>query len=222
MPAKNAIKQYLEGGVYHIYNRGINKADIFFGDNDYKVFLYFLKTYLLEIDLNNEKEIDYAYQKRNFSDSVELWAYCLMPNHFHFLIKQRTAKDISEFMRCLMTSYVLFINKKYDRQGPLFQGRYKAILVDEDRYLLHLSRYIHANPLDLKIDEKFLTLNTLEKYSYSSYGEYVGKRGTKWIKPSSILEMLGHVDKNSLLYENFMKSYDWEEESQRLEGILFD
>lgn len=185
MPARNTIKQYEENGFYHVYNRGINKQDIFFDQYDYATFLYYLKLYL-----SNPEELDKADLKkrnslprRNFHESIDLLCYCLMPNHFHLLLKQKGERDISEFVRCFATNYSMFINEKYERVGTLFQGRYKAILVKDDNYLLHLTRYIHMNPL-----AKGLTLSKLCEYDYSSYADYLRKKDTKWVKLKFILD----------------------------------
>ena len=162
MPSKNIIKTYLENGYYHIYNRGVEKRKIFLDEQDYRVFLSYLKLYLsskeesvneiknndLKIE-NKEKTISEIYTLNNFFGKIELISFVLMPNHFHFELKQKSKKEIESFMRSLITKYSKYFNRKYDRVGPLFQGRYKAILIKSTEYLLHLSRYIHCNPIEL-------------------------------------------------------------------------
>lgn len=192
MPSKNIIKTYVKDGFYHIYNRGVEKRIIFIDDQDYRVFLTYLKealspppnptTRLTEFTLQGRTFKGIPRQPKNFSDKIELMAYCLMPNHFHFLIRQREEQAIKEFMQAIGTRYCGYFNKKNKRVGSLFQGRYKAALVNEESYLLHLSRYIHRNPIDAF---RNLTL------AYSSYGEYVGIRNTAWIKPGFILSFFG-------------------------------
>ena len=98
---------------------------------------------------------------------VDIICYCLMPNHFHFLLKQNQDGGISEFIRNTINSYTKFINIKFDRVGPLFQGMFKAIHIDNDEYLTHLSRYIHLNPIN-----NFL-IKDINSYEWSSYREYV-------------------------------------------------
>ncbi len=210
MPSKNIIKQYVEGGVYHIYNRGINKEDIFLDNQDYSVFLFFLKLYLDNPE--NLKNLDPQKRKylsrKNFYKKIDLLCYCLMPNHFHLLIKQIGERDIAEFMKCVVTNFSMYFNNKYERVGTLFQGRYKAVLVKDDSYLLHLSRYIHLNPV-----AKGLPLGKLVGYSYSSYQNYLDKKNTRWVNPEFILSFFGK-DSNIKLerydlssYQDFVEKY---------------
>lgn len=215
MPSRNIIKEYVEDGIYHVYNRGINKQDIFLDKRDYATFLYFLKQYLLseeKLKLIEGPSLNKLTRgRRNFSDEIELLSYCLMPNHFHLMIKQKGRRDMSEFLRCLLTNYSMYFNSRYKRIGTIFQGRYKAILVKDDNYLLHLSRYIHMNPKEL-IEGR--TLNRLLEYEWSSYAEYLGKRDTEWVKPKLILDYFeenrasGLIDKNS--YKSFVEDYAYD------------
>jgi len=191
MPAKNKVKQYLQEGYYHIYNRGVEKRDIFLDEQDYGVFLNRLKRYLsrgkpCETGLNPAPSL---IRNKNFYGRIKLLAYCLMPNHFHLLLQQKEEKDMSEFITSLCASYSMYFNKKYQRSGSLFQGTYKAILVENDPYLLHLSRYIHLNPfefdvLDTKAKNKHKGFNPA---GYSSYACYLGKRKEEWVDPEPIL-----------------------------------
>ncbi|EKD85788.1 MAG: Transposase, partial [uncultured bacterium] len=161
MPAKNAIKLYLENGYYHLYNRGVEKRKIFLDEQDYSVFLSYLKEYLLP---KNEKELQERLsdpsasskekdkilkllRMNNFSDEIALLSYCLMPNHFHFFVKQKNPNIIDKFMNSLCTRYTMYFNKKYERVGSLYQGVYKAVLLTTEAQFLHLSRYIHKQAL---------------------------------------------------------------------------
>jgi len=176
------VKNYIENTYYHIFNRGVEERDIYRDDKDYKVFLGFLKRYLTPT-VQNEVQPRW---KSNLYGEVKLSAYSLMPNHFHLLIKQMTREGMTRFIRALMNSYVRYFNQKYKRVGGLFQGIFKAVPVDNETYLLHLSRYIHLNPLALQN----MTMSKLEDY-YCSYGEYIGKRSTSWIYPDEILGYFG-------------------------------
>ncbi|MCX6704229.1 MAG: transposase [Candidatus Woesebacteria bacterium] len=187
MPSRNSIKVYVAGGFYHIYNRGVEKRIIFEDEQDYKVFLKNLKEILSPPDPSAANTIfslrgqSYKAVKtplKNYSKEIDLCAYCLMPNHFHLLIKQMKRTSLEGFMRALMTRYSMYFNKRYDRVGSLFQGRYKAVLVENEIYLLHLSKYIHLNPAEYAKD----LVN-----SYSSYADYLKLRQTRWIKPSFVL-----------------------------------
>ena len=196
MPAKNALKEFVPDSYYHLYNRGVEKRTIFLDDQDHAVFLSYLKTYLLPKDetalravltnpSSSPKEKDQTLKLlrlNNFANSITLPAYCLMPNHFHLLIKQTEATTIDHFMRSFCTRYTLYFNRKYRRVGPLFQGVYKAVRVTTDEQFLHLTRYIHRNPLALPSQGL-----SLRSYSYSSYPQYLGLNHTTWVHPENVL-----------------------------------
>ena len=190
MPAKNSIKFPIENGYYHIYNRGINKQSIFEDSQDYSVFLSYLKEALspplksdeikmFEVEINGFTFLKPKRKPKNFYGEIDLIAYCLMPNHFHLLIRQNKRDSMEAFMRSVAIRYSMYFNKKYDRVGHIFQGIYKAILIENDNYLLHLSRYIHLNPR-----ENFDNLTM----AYSSYANYIGIRKTSWVNPHPVLD----------------------------------
>ena len=209
MPCKNSRKTYKENGIYHVYNRGVEQRDIFIDNQDYKAFLYYLKEYLLSPD--DPAKVNNHYKgrtlvRRSFNNRIELLAYCLMPNHFHLLLKQIGETDMTEFMKCLGTSYSMYFNDKYKRVGSLFQGRYKAALVNSDDYLLHLSRYIHLNP--------HCKGQALAVYDWSSYQDYLELRGTKWVKPEFILGIFNDNAGNEMIgksaYKDFVEDYAYD------------
>ena len=204
MPSRNIIKTYVEGGYYHIYNRGVEKRNIFLDENDCKIFLHYIKLYLSPIE-----EILKAYPdnvrirrftKLNLAKEVDLFCFSLMPNHFHFLVKQKNKDGIIKFMRRLMTSYVMYFNKKNNRVGTLLQGRYKAINVDKDEYLLHLTRYIHLNPFELKS-------KNISFKNFSSYKYYLGTKQASWVKPEEILDYFSFKSKEYKIstYKSFVE-----------------
>lgn len=215
MPTKNRIKSYIENGYYHIYNRGVEKRTIFQDSQDYRVFLHYLKLYLSPPEslksIKGNSFIEHPRQRslNNFHGKITLVAYCLMPNHFHLLLKQEPAKGIEEFMRSLGTKYVQYFNKRHKRIGPLFQDIYKAVLIETDDQLLHLSRYIHLNPLEINTKDGPLSKKLLN--SYSSYADYLGKRETKWMHPKEILSFFKTAQKTSLKdilsYQSFVEDY---------------
>lgn len=198
MPAKNTVKQFIENGYYHIYNRGVEKRDIFLDKQDYAVFLKYLKKYLDPV-LGS----DPVWRHKSLCNEVGLLAFCLIPNHFHILAKQHTIDGITKLMRAVCTNYVMYFNTKYQRVGGLFQGKYKAVLVLEDSYLLHLSRYIHLNP--------YTGSDPIIDYPYSSYGHYLGRKTSSWIKPDEILAFFKSAQKMSLRdhlsYQSFVEDY---------------
>lgn len=223
MPAKNVIKNYVENGYYHIYNRGVEKREIFLDEQDHQVFLHFLKRYLTSPP--KDPLLAKARYRSDLFDKAQLLCYCLMPNHFHLLLKQNTLNAMSELVRALSNSYVRYFNDKHERIGALFQGTYKAVLIKTDEQLLHLTRYIHLNPLEILLPgEAELTrgVGNLRKYQWSSFGEYLGLRKTAWIHPEEVLAFFKTAQKtnlkDTLSYQSFVEDYVID--SQELLGPL--
>ena len=171
MPARNIVKQYIEDGYYHVYSRGINKEKIFLDKQDYEVFLSLFKRYLSDEPQKDLKGRLYP----SYHDDIKLLAYCLMPNHFHAFVLQSEPEAIKELFKSVITAYSMYFNKKYKRQGPVFQSRYKASLILNDSYYEHISRYIHLNP------------ENYTDYPYSSYKYYLGKSNASWMDPTPIM-----------------------------------
>lgn len=173
---------------YHLYNRGTEKRDIFQSEKDYDRFLRLL--YLcngsIHADLKLQGETLYdAREVPRGETLVDISAYCLMPNHFHLLIREKEAKGgISRFMQKLTTGYTMYFNKRHERNGALFQGVFKSRHVDSDRYLKYLISYIHLNPVKLidptwkenGIAHREAAASFLKKYRYSSYMDFAGEQ----------------------------------------------
>jgi putative transposase len=175
---------FIEGEYYHIYNRGNSKQRIFRDKSDYVRFIGLLfacnSSENFKIDNLNKKESLLNALRGN--QIVYIGAYCLMPNHFHILITDVGEGNISKFMQKLITAYVMYYNKKYQRTGSLFEGKFKAEHANPDRYLKYLFSYIHLNPIKLiepkwkekGIQNKYKVIKYLEQYQYSSYLDYLG------------------------------------------------
>lgn len=176
MPQKNSRKIYYENAFYHVYNRGVEKRNIFLDRDDHLAFFHLLKTALLPATSSEQGGTLPRNRRKKFHDKIDLMAYCLMPNHYHLLLRQKTISGLTEFIRSLSTSYSMYFNKKYLRVGSLFQGVFKATDIREENYLLWVSRYIHRNPPDFRT------------YPYSSYDDYLGKRKTDWLNTNLLLE----------------------------------
>lgn len=214
MPAKNTVKNYVENGYYHLYNRGVEKRAIFIDQQDYAVFLGYLKEYLSpkneqslrdiladpKTPSKKKDKIIKLLRLNNFAEEIILIAYCLMPNHFHFLVKQKSNYSIDVFMQSLLTRYTMYFNRKYKRVGSLFQSVYKAVLVTTDEQLIHLTRYIHKQALASQGE-------TLQDQEPSSYQDYTGKRNTTWIHPGEILANFSKTIP-TLTYEAFVLQKD--------------
>ncbi len=172
---------------YHIYNRGTEKRDIFTTREDYNRFIKLL--YIA----NQSSPVDLKKQGPTLSEItiptdikplVKVAAYCLMPNHFHILLCEQENNGISKFMQKVGTGYTMYFNRRWERNGVLFQGKFKATHVNDDRYLAYLISYIHLNPIKLieprwkegGIQNKKRAEDYLEHYKYSSYLDYRGKK----------------------------------------------
>lgn len=187
------MKVYKEGGSYHIYNMGVERRKIFQDQEDYSVFLTYLKEYLtpkdeVALQAKYECRLTTSAEKRkilktlklnNLSGEIILLAYSLMPSHFHLLVKQKSAGAIDKFMNSLGTRYTMYFNKKYKRVGPLYQGAYKAVLVGTPEQLLHLSGYIHK--------EALAVANVIGSGQPCSYPIYTGNQSAEWVHPEEIL-----------------------------------
>jgi REP element-mobilizing transposase RayT len=150
--AKRKI-HFFAGGVYHVYNRGVQRGLIFQETENYHFLLRLIG-------------------KEASGCGVGIIAYCLMPNHYHFLLRQKTDTSISIFIQRIFNAYTKAFNKRFSRTGTLFETPFKSIHVDSDAYLLHLCSYIHRNP----IDSMPPLVSSIDEWPYSNYPEWVGKR----------------------------------------------
>lgn len=192
---------------YHIYNRGNRKQEIFLNFRDYERFLKKIKDY-----------------KEKYNTTI--LAYCLMPNHFHFLLQQTNHNSISKFISDLCNSHSRYFNVKYETVGVLFQGRYKSKRVDKDEYLVHLSRYIHLNPLELfafrfKQKQKEEIFDMLLNYKWSSLPSYLLGLKDEIVNPVPILNYFS--TKNPIEdYKNFLISQFNMKVDPIIEHLVFD
>lgn len=151
--------------IYHIYNRGTEKRSIFMDAADRPRFLYNLQEF-------NDENPALNWQYKGISEVrpqkrvVDILAYCLMPNHYHLMLRQIRDNGITSFMRKIGTGYTMYFNKKYGRSGALFQGKFKSVLVDRDEYLRYLPHYIHMNPREIGV-------TNLQTYQWSSCSAFI-------------------------------------------------
>jgi putative transposase len=174
---------------YHVYNRGNNKEQIFFDEKNY---FYFLS------------KIENACE-----DKIDLVAYCLMPNHYHLITYVKQDGFLELAMQKISTGYSRAINKASNRTGHLFQGRFKNKLIPNNEYLLHLSRYIHRNPLRAGL------VNNLDEWKFSSYPMYIGKIKSSLIKPIIVSQF-----KLPGEYARFVSEFQ-EDQNYYLKDLLF-
>lgn len=194
---------FANDNYYHLYNRGVNKQPIFTTEWEYKRMMELLAYYRhlnlpMRYSLFAKKSV---VEREEISKQliggykVEIIAYCFMLNHFHLLIKQIENGGISRFMSDFQNGYVKYFNIKNNRVGPLFQGQFKAVRVEDDRQLLHLTRYIHLNPYSSQVVHN---AEELLSYKWSSFDEYI--QGVNGICDKEIVFSLIKKDK----YKDFV------------------
>ncbi len=196
------------GEYYHVFNRGVDKRQVFLGKKDYVRFLEAIRF------VNNQKTyFGLSDYKRSMNCSrpegsvktdpsglgdnpplVSIICYCLNPNHYHLILKQESENGISLFMGKLSNSYTKYFNQKYDRSGSLFQGPFKSVHIENNKQLLYLSVYVNANNFIHKYSKNY-------NWPYSSLLDYIGKRNGKLCKKENVLGQF----KNRMEYFDFIK-----------------
>jgi putative transposase len=214
MPSKYYHRNFKPQHSYHIYNRGAYKNSIFLEKSDYLIFLDILSYYLKfpEARHYNYQNIVDEFKVPNLKSTVHLVAYCLMPNHFHLILKQlpiATPKtNISNFMRRLSITYAMYFQSKYKHTGALFESKFKNVTVDSKEQLLYLSKYIHLNPK--KLSKK------LSAYIFSSYPAYINQvKLPEWLHPEYVLQLQQN-------YKIFIETQIKVEEEASISKLLLD
>lgn len=228
---------FVMDSLYHIYNRGVEKRAIFLENGDYFRFIHNLYEFNDEIPAENlyykrlalqSYEVEPRKLKRKQNLLVNIIAFCLMPNHFHLLLEQRCENGIVKFMQKLGTGYTMFFNKKYERVGGLFQGRFKAILLADEGHFLYMPHYIHLNPLELIMpnwkekDEKINTkkaLEFLENYRWSSYLDFIGKKNFPLLLAKNKINSLYDT---GVVYKRSLQEWLNDHEAETLAAVLLD
>ncbi len=212
----------MEQNFYHTLNRGVDKRNIFLDKQDYLRFIHDL------YELNNEDRVETTSHlfkanpditnntngknRKERKMIVDILAFCLMPNHYHLLLSPKIKNGIPLFMQKVNMGYSKYFNQKYEREGTLFQGRYKGILITDNTHFLHLPFYIHLNPLDLKYPEwrasKIASpekaLEFLESYKWSSHLEYLGAKNYGSVLDKKILN---EIFDGSTGYKKLIETY---------------
>lgn len=192
---------FADGYFYHIYNRGVEKRKIFMDRWDYFRFLETLDFYRkspIPMKLSDFRRGAIKLKKiDNQKELTRIYCYCLMPNHFHLLIQQLADGGVSEFLRKLADSYTKYFNTKHNRVGSLFQGKFKARFIENDEYLLQVSKYIHRNSFPLPMWEH-------GDYPYSSYPYYLSGEIHDFCNTDFILSYFSKTNPN-LTYQSFVE-----------------
>ncbi len=190
---------------YHIYNRGVDKRDIFMDDADR---WRFVKSLCIFNDSTRWSERSIANEKTELTcpekPFVKIHAFCMMTNHFHLLLEQITDNGIAKFMHKLGAGFTRYFNVRNERTGALFGGTFKAKSVNDDVYLLHLTRYIHSNPISLLENTNQANLiDKLSNYRWSSFSDYLGTPTYPFVETKFILNDF----RNHTEYTEFMKNW---------------
>lgn len=216
----------VNGEIYHVFNRGTSLQPTFFNNRDYQrllnAMIYYrnielpmkLSLFLTVAGDKRNEFINKASEKANFW--VEIISFCFMPNHIHFLLRQIEDNGISRFIGKMTNSYTRYLNTKQKRSGPFFQGRFKAVRIENSEQLLHCSRYIHLNPLTSYVVKNEIEL---ENYSYSSFPEYLGKIKKEICQKKIILDQFKSIS----TYKKFvLDQADYQRELELIKHLVME
>lgn len=214
MPRRNTI--FAPGEFYHVFNHSVASIPIFKGDRESEIFLDCIKFYL---QLKPPTKFSTFRKSRqsfplNLNEKItSIINYCFMPNHFHFTLREDRKDGIKEFIQRISNSFAHYFSLKYKRRGHVFEDRFKATHIETEEQLIHLSRYIHLNPVTSYLVER------PEDYPYSSYKIYLGKESLDFIDPSPILSHFS----SKLKYREFVLSQkDYQRKLNEIKHLVFE
>jgi putative transposase len=215
---------FLNESYYHVFNRGIERRTTFLNKREYTRALDLLSFYQFNTipirysryaQLPAEKQQLYYDRMVASGKSVEVVAFSLMPNHFHLLLRQKRDQGITRYVSNFVNAYTKYFNTKHERVGPLFQGVFKAVYVETDEQLVHLTRYIHLNP----VVSSLITKEELDTYLWSSYPIYLGEVGNSLIDAETIKVILSLVPK----YKDFvMNQVGYAKELEKIKHMILE
>ncbi|MBU4369785.1 transposase [Patescibacteria group bacterium] len=214
--------KFVNEEYYHIYNRGVDKRTIFQDLNDIDRFFQGMQEFNViesigSIYVNTFRKNKLRHRVSKDEKLVDFVCYCLIPNHYHFILQQLIDKGIEKFMHKLGMGHAKFFNSKYKRSGALFQGKFKAIHVDSNEYLLHLSAYVNLNYKVHNWEQKFG--NRVPKLIRSSWEEYIGENKENFCKKDIILDQFG----SGLDYKKFAEdSLESIKENKEIKKFLLE
>lgn len=193
LPNKYRTITFMGPTYLHVYNRGIDRREVFENADDYDHMINLLERYLGPQVRRNEFNSVYP----NYSGRMELLAFCLMPNHFHLMLQTQDLETSTKFMQSLKTSYCKYFNAQHGRSGYVFESRYHKRLVDAESDYLHLSRYIHLNALALT--------PRYQNYAYSSLQYYLNDNAPSWLTTNQVLSSFSSFDEYRQFHEDYIR-----------------
>ena len=211
--------------IYHVFNRGINHQPTFIDKFEYKRAMAVIDYYrfanpplkfsvFLKLSQENRAQIS-DDMKKEYSKLVDVLVFCLMPNHFHFLLRQVQDGGISKFLSNFQNSYTRYFNTKNERDGAIFLGQFKAVLIETDEQLIHVSRYIHLNPTTSYIVKDF---DSLIDYPWSSLSEYLNERPII-CETSTVMDIFG----SSESYKEFLRDQvEYQRELDKIKHLVLE
>jgi putative transposase len=209
---------------YHVFNRGLDRRITFSSAREYKRAQELLEYYQYNkipirysryLQLKQSIRQQYLESMRQSGKKISIVAYCLMPNHFHLLLKQCQEDGISMFVGNFMNAYTKYYNTRYERTGPLFQGVFKAVFVESEDQLAHVARYIHLNPVAASI----INPAQLETYQWFSHQAYLNSKPDQYIDKNSIKLMQSLVPD----YKTFVTDQiSYSKELSRMKHLLLE
>lgn len=211
--------------IYHVFNRGNNRQPTFSVKSDYKRAVQTIRFYrfkylpirlskFLFLDTQKQNEITESLDKEN-ETLIQILSYCLMPNHYHFLLKQTEDKGISKFISNFQNSYTRYFNTKHERDGSIFLGQFKAVRIETEEQLVHVSRYIHLNPHSGYVIKN---LTQLETYDWSSFSNFLTDNES-FVEKELVLSFF----KNKEKYKEFVfDQADYQRKLKEIEHLILE
>jgi len=213
MPSRKLILAC--GETYHIFNRSIHRRSLFTNKKEFNLFLEAMGYYSQTsppVRFSIYRQQKNKYKINIHKSLVKIIAYCLMPNHYHFILTQIKEKGIKKFIHRLATSYSCYFNLKHNQKGPVFESKFKAVRVETQEQLIHLSRYIHLNPVT-----SYLTEDPF-RYNYSSYKIYLNQEKSDLVDFSDVM-----IDFSPEDYRKFvLDQKDYQRELSGIKHLVFE
>lgn len=223
--ATNRGLVFANGEIYHIFNRGIERRKIFGDKREYQRMIDLVNFYRFanlpvrysryhELKAFDSTLIWEKLQKLNNLE-VSIICYSLMPNHFHFVLKQQKEHGISRFMANISNGYTKYYNIRHLREGPLFQGVFKGVCIETDEQLIHVTRYVHLNP----VTSFLIKSANLENYTWSSFPEYLGINQNSMCEKFDVLSNFSSKEE----YKRFVfDQIHYAQELHKIKHLCFD